>query len=329
MKQQKWFLRVVILLIVAGLCIAGGRRETEAAKIRPLHMGFGAGAATGTWYLAGGYIGKFLQDSCPLVSSVTVQVTAGSVENSRLLQAEELDLIMIAGKLAYNASRGTAMYKEKMDKVRVMMRGHASLGHFIVLKESDIKTIEDLRGKRVSTGAAGSGIVAIGRSILEMHGITPDDIDERFLTYKEATDALKDGKIDCAFVLAYYPSGIVQSLASVRDIRLLPIEDSKMEEIMKANPYLAFGTIPANTYKGVDSPVLAIDTGTLYAVGSWLPDEVVYQMVKAIYENLDELGKQHPVLSTINFDWDPNVVDKIAPLHDGAKKFYQELGKME
>ena len=330
MKNNKIIAVLIILLITAGMCFAGGDQEsgTTADGIKPVNLGFGAGAATGTWYLAGGYIGKFLQDNSSLVNSVTVQVTAGSVENGRLIQAGEVDMAMMAGTLASLAYRGLGPYKEKVDKLRIMMRGHVSINHLIVLADSGINSIEDLRGKRVVTGAAGSGIVNITRSVLALYNITPDDIDERFLTFKEATDALKDGKVDAINILAYYPSGIVESLASVRDIKILSFDQEILDKLVVDKPGAAYGTIPANSYTGVDYPVLSVDSGTVYCVSSDLSDEVVYQMTKTMYEFQDELSDMHPVLKTIDYNADLNALNSIVPVHEGAKKYYQEKGKM-
>jgi uncharacterized protein len=331
MKNNMIITVLIILLFTAGMCFAGGEQDsgTETGGVKPLNLGFGAGAATGTWYLAGGYIGTFLADNSSLVNSVTVQVTAGSVENGKLIQAGEVDMAMMAGTLSSLAYRGLGPFStEKVDKLRIMMRGHVSINHLIVLADSGINSIADLKGKRVVTGAAGSGVVNITRSVLALYGITPDDIDERFLTFKEATDALKDGKVDAINILAYYPSGIVESLASVRDIKLLSFDQEILDKLVIDKPGAAFGTIPANSYTGIDYPALSVDSGTVYCVSSDLPDEVVYQMTKTMYELQNELSEMHPVLKSIGYDADLNALNSIVPVHDGAKKYYQEIGRM-
>ena len=330
MKNNKIIAILIILIFTAVMCFAGGEQDagTTSDTIKPLNLGFGSGVATGTWYLAGGYIGKFMEENSPLVNSVTVQVTAGSVENGKLIQAGEIDMALMSGTFARLAYQGKGAYKEKVDKLRIMMLGHASLSHFIVLADSGINSFEDLKGKRIATGVAGGGVVNTSRSILALYGISPDDIDERFLNYKEAIDALKDGKIDAANIMAYYPSGIVESLASVRDIKLLQASEEKIKQIMTEQPGFAYGTIPANSYSGVDYPVLSIDTGTVYCASSDLPEEAVYQMVKSMYENRDALAEMHPILKTINYDIDPSELENIAPLHDGAIKYFKEIGMM-
>jgi len=324
--QKNLIIIIVCFLIVFSLFfgITG-----VGAEEKPMYLSFGTGMATGTWYLAGEYIGKLLKENCPLIKGVTVQVTAGSLENARLLQNEELDIIMFNIRQAYSSTHGLPPFdKENVDKVRTLMKGHGSVAHFIVLKESKIEHLEDLKGKRVATGAAGSGIVTFCREILDVYGISPDDIDERFLTYKEATEALQDRKIDCAFVSAYYPTGIVTSLNASRPIRLLALEEKKEKEFLEKYPWYGSVTIPANVYKGVDYPVKVVDSGTLYCVGSFLSDDLVYEMLKCIHENLETLSDYHPVLKTLNFDWDPEKINEYCPLHPGAIKYYKEIGKM-
>jgi len=316
----------LIFSLFTGIIEAGSGTD----EIEPTYIRFGTGMATGTWYVTGAYLGKVLEEKCPLLKGVTVQVTAGTLENANLLETEELEIAFINGNILYNAHNGLPPYKEKsFEKANAIMFGQASAWQWIVLKNSKIERIEDLKGKRVATGAAGSGIVTVARKVLNLYGISPEDIDERFLTYKEGLNALKDGKIDCVFVAAYYPLGIVDATNVSHPIRLLSMEKEKVNEFIQKNPPIYSRVIPANTYKGVDYPVTVLDSGTLICVGSWLPDELVYQILKTIYENLDELGEQHPILKTLNFDWDPNTLHELVGLHPGAIRFYKEIGKMK
>ena len=178
------------------------------------------------------------------------------------------------------------------------------------------------------TGAAGSGVVTLNRSLLEIYNIKPDDIDERFLSYSESIDALRDRKVDCTIISGYYPLAIIEQLAVTRNVRLLDFD--KTEEGLSSFPWGAFLKIPANTYSGVDYSVTVFDGGTQYMVGKWLSDDLVYEIVKTIHDNLSELGKLHPVLGTLHFDFDPvHLNNSIAPVHPGAMRFYREIGMVK
>ena len=158
---------------------------------------------------------------------------------------------------------------------------------FVTTQDKGIKTIADLKGKKVAVGASGSGAEANCRQILEANGITYNDIDVQYLSFGEAADALKDGNVDVGVVVAGYPTAAIQDLAANRSAAIVNLDEKTIDTLMKKYPYYTKMTIPKGTYPGQDADVKTVAVKCIIVGTDKLSDDLGGQIAKAIYEHLD------------------------------------------
>lgn len=297
-----------------------------AVQARPLVIGIAAGGTGGTYYPMSAAIAELISKNVEGVKNATAQVTGASFENVRLLERGYCQFSTTNAASVYAAYNAKEPFTEPLKKIRTMVWGHGSDLHIVTLADSDIKTIEDLKGKRFAVGSPGSGGEIEVRRLLETNGWTYDDIEEEFLSYGEAMNALKDGRIDAGEANAGIPVASVMDLAMTKKIRILPVPDKWVENLLKEYPIYDTFTIPGGLYKGVDEDIPTLTSPATFSTSIDVPEKVVYQTMKTIYENMDWLEENiHKSFSRWKFD--PSI-QRLAPLHPGAEKFYKEIGKM-
>lgn len=255
----------------------------------------GTAGAGGTWYVLGSGIANLVTKYTNI--NMTASSTNGTVENMRLTGANRLDIGMTQPPADYDAVMGRDLFQgEKYENLRWMCGGHYSIGQIAVPADSDIYSIEDLKGKRVAIGVVGSGVRHIvGNGLIQLGGLTLDDIEIVSVNQDQGTEALQDGTADAAV----YSGGILVSgllnLSQSMDVRILSIPEGSIEEMAETNPSLAaamkYVTIPAGTYKGQTEDVLTSGFITAYTVNADVSDEAVYAILETIYQHSDELAE--------------------------------------
>ena len=197
----------------------------------------------------------------------------------------------------------------------------------VVLESSGIKSIADLKGKKVALGAPGSPSKFGAIAAMEAYGVKPGDYKDVYLTYTEMVEALQDGTIDCSWVVAPIPTSSMLNLSSSSKVRFLPIEDDKFAYIKKHYPYYSKTVIPANTYSGQNKPVPALGCMVMLMTNADVPEKTVYLMAKTIMEHTEELGQVHKA----GYEWNlESATEGIAiPYHPGAEKYLKEKGKLK
>ena len=189
------------------------------------------------------------------------------------------------------------------------------------LKNQESQSVEDLKGKKVSVGAPGSGTAPNAEQILEVHGLTFEDIKKQDLSFDESTQGIQDGNIDAAFVTAGTPTGAVESLAATEDIVIIPIGKDKIETLINKYPFYISEEIPSGTY-GLDEAVSTVAVQAMLVVRDDLSEDLVYDITKALFENMDSV--QHAKANQINAE---NALDGVGiVVHPGAQKYFEEKG---
>ena len=280
------------------------------------------GGTAGTYYPIGGAMAEILNKAIPGMNA-SAQSTGATVANINMLKEGSVDLAIVQNDITYYAVNGTEMFKDK--KVE-NLRGIASLYpetcQIVTLESTGIKSVADLKGKRVAVGAAGSGAEANARQILEAYGITYDDIDEQYLSFGEAASALKDGNVDAAFVTAGFPTAAVQDITSQNKVRLLPIESDKADALIAKYPFYTKTTIPAGTYAGFDEAVPGISVRALLVATDKVDEALGYDITKALFDNLDKLQAAHSAAKQITKE---SAKDGMSiDLNAGAARYYKE-----
>lgn len=333
MKKKMTFLTILTLifaLLIAG-CGTGG--DTGGDTTTP---GDGGGATTGsiiiatggtsgTYYPLGGGMAQIFIDQAGINASA--QTTGASAENMRLLKNGEVDLAFTQSDIADYASKGTVMFETDgaIENIQAIASLYSETVQIIVAADSPIQSVEDLKGMRVSVGAPGSGTEANAMQILEMYGMSFDDLGRvDRLAFGESASFLQDGTLDAAFVTAGTPTAAVNELAATKGVRVIGMGDEQVSSIVEKYPYYTEEVIPAGTYAGFDQEVKTVAVKAQLVVRAELDEESVYNMTKALFENLTQLGNVHEKGTHISLE---TALEGVSlELHPGAARYFNENG---
>ena len=285
-------------------------------------LNIATGGTAGTYYPIGGAMAEILNKDIKGMNA-SAQSTGATVANINMLKDGSVDLAIVQNDITYYAVNGTEMFTDKkVDNIRGIATLYPETCQFVTLDKSGIKSIADLKGKKVAVGAAGSGAEANARQILEAYGITYNDIEVQYLSFGEGASALKDGNVDAAFLTAGYPTASVQDISSQNKIRLLPVDADKADALIAKYPFYTKTTIPAGTYAGFDEEVKTISVMAMLVATDKVDDKLGYDIAKAIFSNLDRLQAAHSVGKLITKEGATKVMS--LPMNAGAEKFFKE-----
>ena len=308
------------ILAAAAVLLAGcnGTSDVEGKKF----LNIGTGGTAGTYYPIGGAIAEVLNKEIPGMSA-SAQSTGASVANINMLGDGEIDLATVQNDIAYYAAHGTEMFKDKkVDGLQGIASLYPETCQFVTLKSSGIKSLAELKGKRVAVGAVGSGVEANVRQILAAYGVTYNDIDAQYLSFAEGASALKDGNVDVAVLTAGYPTASVQDIASQNPVRLLPVEEKIADDLIAEYPFYTKTVIPAGTYAGFNEDIPSVSVMAMLVAGSTVNADLGYSITKAIFGNLDRLQAAHAVGKQITKD--TAMAGMSLPMNEGAEKYFNE-----
>ena len=256
--------------------------------------------------------------------SMTAEATSGSQENIRRLTSGELDFALSNSAITYFAVRGTEGWTQAYP-MRAVMTLAPNVAMFVAAADSSVESIPDLAGSRVSVGPAGAGFEYFIRPLLAAHGVTYDDFSPVNATQAGAVDLLTDGSVVAAFLGGAVPTASITQAAAVQDIRLVPYDAEAMQQLVTEYVFFNPATIPAATYRGIDTEYKGLDVGSMHFITSVdMDEEIVYEATKALYENREAVVARHAAGRAINAN---NVVrDTGTEFHPGAIRFYREIG---
>lgn len=281
------------------------------------------GPTSGVYYPIGGAFAKALQDWGYVTSA---QATAASAENIQLILDGDAEIAISMQDSAMQAYEGYGAYEglEPASNLRAMMRLWPNYVQLVTVKGTGINSVEDLKGKRVGVGAANSGVEINARMIFEAYGMSYDDCTVDYLAYGEAIDNMKNGQCDAVFVTSGLPNASVTELATSYDMVIVPIDGEGRDKLIEAYPYYAATTIPADTYNNTED-VESVFVYNIMLVREDLSDEMVYDMLTGIFENIGTIQASHNAANK-NIYLEVGVGDLWIPLHDGAAKFWADRG---
>ena len=306
------------VLAAAAVLFTGcnGNADVEGKKV----LNIGTGGTAGTYYPIGGAIAEVLNKEIPGMSA-SAQSTGASVANINMLSDGEVDLATVQNDIAYYAAHGAEMFQDKkVDGLQGIASLYPETCQFVTLKSSGIKSLAELKGKRIAVGAVGSGVEANVRQILAAYGVTYSDIDAQYLSFAEGASALKDGNVDVAVLTAGYPTASVQDIAAQNPVRLLPVEGKAADALIAQYPFYTKTVIPAGTYAGFDEEVPSVAVMAMLVAGPTVNDDLGYCVTKAIFSNLDRLQAAHAVGKQIAKDTAKTGMS--LPMNAGAEKYF-------
>lgn len=320
--RRKIFLSSVLLVLAILLTACGGKENISEEGI-PRFMSLHTGGTSGTYYPLGGEIAKTISDETGIQTDAVS--SNASAENVISLQEGNAEIAFVQTDVIANAVEGINIFDgNPVDNVLALGSLYPETVQIVTRADSGIDSVEDLRGKTVSVGAPGSGVYLNAKQILEVHGITFDDIDVQNLDFGESTGGIQDKIIDAAFITAGAPSGAVEGLGATTDVSIVPIAEDKVKELIEEYPYYAEDTIPAGTY-GLENEVPTVAVLAMLAVTDALAEEIVYDMTKALYENVDKIS--HAKAEFISKETALNGIG--IELHPGAERYYREEGLLD
>jgi len=310
----------LIAICLAVFVILSGSGSALAIKF----LSFGTGSPAGTYYFLGAGFASIINKYVPGVR-VTAESTAASTENARYILRGKMDMgFACMGTLA-------DLKKQGMDvsKARLIAIGHTSDTHWIVRKDSPIKSCYDFKGKVIGVGPAGSATLNIysKKHLAAGWGITFKDIKPKYIAFHEITRGIRDNTIDAGIIAAGYPIAAIMELARDVPIRLLETDAQALKRLRAKYPNVTPLVIPAGTYKGIDKDVHTYTLPQMWICRADLPEELVYQIIKAVYDHNDERNAIHPMAKKYTIE-NAFKGSRSVPVgyHPGAIRYYKEKG---
>ncbi|MDZ5470389.1 TAXI family TRAP transporter solute-binding subunit [Bacillus sp. 31A1R] len=325
--KKKSFLLTTILLLTLSMVLAacgGGTDKKEGGGAeggeKPKFISIVTGGTGGTYYPLGGSFASIVQDATGI--DTNAETSGASAENMNTLKDGKAEIAFSQTDIASYAKNGELMFEgSKVENVQAIGTLYPETIQIVTTKKSGITSVADLKGKKVSIGAPGSGTAANAQQILEVHGITFDDIQRQDLSFDESVAGIQDGTIDAAFVTAGTPTGAVEGLSATTEVVILPIEQDKIDELLGKYPFYIQDEVPSGTY-GLASAVPTVAVQAMLVVRDDLSEDVVYDITKAIFENLNKVT--HAKGALISAEKALNGVG--IEVHPGAQKYYDEKG---
>ncbi|WP_156290138.1 TAXI family TRAP transporter solute-binding subunit [Oceanobacillus salinisoli] len=327
--KKRTILSFAMLLILSMVLVACGGGDNEGdtgaggdeGGDTPQFLSMYTGGTSGTYYPLGGEMANIISDETGIQTDAVS--SNASADNVIALQDGETELAFVQTDVVANAVEGiNAFDGNPVDNVLAIASLYPETIQIVTTANSGIESVEDLEGKKVSVGAPGSGTYINAEQILEVHGLTMDDIDAQNLDFGESTGGIQDGNIDAAFITAGTPTGAVEGLGATTDVSIIPISQDKVDELVEQYPYYAADTISAGTYGGIDEDVNTVAVLAMLAVTDTLSEDVVYDITKAIFDNADTISHAKGEFITKESALDGVGID----LHPGAQKYFDEEG---
>ena len=311
--MKKLLALVLCLAMVFGLTACGG---TGA-------MTMGTGGTAGTYYAYGGILGNQIKTSAGI--TVNVVSTDGSKANILGINSGNYQLGTVQSDVMAYAAAGTRSFEAEgaLDSFRVIGGLYAEALQLVTM-DPEIKSVADLKGKKVSIGAAGSGVYFNAVDVLAAAGLTEADIIPQYQSFGDSADALKDRKIDAAFIVAGAPTPAIQELCTSATAYLVPIDGDIAAKLMAASPYYTTYKVPAGTYNGQTEDVTTVTVKATLIVSTSADEDAVYNITKAIFDNADTITAAHAKGAELSLE---NATSGMtAPFHAGAAKYFKEKG---
>jgi TRAP transporter TAXI family solute receptor len=303
------------------LCITLALAGPVTAKTT--FIGIGTGGTGGIYYPYGGGVAEIWSKYVPGIQAVA-EVTGASVENVKLADKGETVIGEVMGDVADAGYNGLDKFKGKKHDILSMVVMYPNLLQVVTLKNSGITNIEQVKGKRISSGSPGSGTNFMAEAVLKAVGIPLDSFKDSRLSFTETANALRDGTIDVGFWSVGPGTSSILDLATTHDIVIIPITPEQTQKVLAANDTYASVDLAGGVYRGVDKPVPTIGVWNVMICQKSLAEDMVYKLVAALYEHNDYLRKIHPSAA---YTTPENAVKySPIPLHPGTVKYLKEKG---
>jgi TRAP transporter TAXI family solute receptor len=315
--RKKALFKVFLAVIVSTIIFAPIAMAQEHKYV------MGTGPSGGTYYPLGAAIAKVASQYAKGIN-ITVQSTGGITENCRLLGTNKTELGLLSGGIAKYAYEGKEMFSTPYRNIRGIGFIYLDVIQWIVMADSGIYSLQDMKGKRVGVGSAGSGGESTARLLFETAGMSYKDFTPIMLPHSQGADRMRDRQMDALEMFVAVPNATIIDLATMHKIRLVEIKGDLRKRFEEKHPFYINATIPAGAYKGIDKDVETIGDPSSLFTREDIPTDDVYKITKAIYEHGDEIGQIHPAGKSIKLKDATKGI--LIPFDDGALKYFKEKG---
>jgi uncharacterized protein len=284
------------------------------------------GGSSGVYFPLGGTLSKIYQDAGATANS---QSTAASATNAITINQGKAEIAFAMGDTVADAYEGIDSFEEQgaQENVLSIASLYTNYLQIVATKASGIKTIEDLKGKRVAVGAPASGTEISAKRILSVYNMSYDDITADYLSFSEGVEGMQNGNIDAVVISSGLPNAGILELNTTQEISIVEISEDKVLQMQKEFPAFFSANVPKDTYEGMDADVNTVGVNNVLITHKDVSDDVAYAMTKALFENIDQLKASHNAAKDI--DIKTALENLPAPLHPGAKRYYDEEGITE
>lgn len=314
--------------LAAGLAATGpALADMEAPKKQFLSLA--TSTVGGSWYPLGAAMSALIGKHYPQLN-INTEVTGGTVDNLNLLKNKKVDLALSTNDQAYLASQGQGPFDgNKIENFKGMLGGHIIIWQLYTLKKTGITSIADLKGKRISLGAAGSIGNDIGPIVFEAHGLKSDDWRPEYIGHGDGPGALKDGRVDAVLIISSAPTAALTDITSTDGDNVVFInpDPAVLDKLIEKYPYWSRSEIPGGAYRGVDQTMEGtFGVSTILVAADSVDDATVYAITKTLIENQAELAAAH----ALGKEWTDKTATRgikgVIPFHPGAEKYLTEKG---
>lgn len=329
MIKLKFSKAIMAATIVAVAAFSGTATATAPTT---QFVTIGTGGVTGVYYPTGGSICRLVNKNRKETGiRCSVESTGGSVFNINAIRTGDLDMGIAQSDWQYHAYHGTSRFEKlgPFKDLRSVFSIHPEPATLVARADSGIKNVMDIKNKRVNVGEAGSGAAATFDVMAEAIGISRSDLRlASELKSSEVGSALCDNKIDAFFFTVGHPSGLLKQVTTTCDAKIIPITGKGIDKLVKNREYYSSVNVPGGMYDGNPNDIPTFGVGATFISSAKVSEEVVYEIVKAVFENFEAFKKLHPAFAHLKIE---DMISKglSAPLHDGAAKFYREQGWIE
>ena len=312
--------KVIIVALVALLAAFSFTAVASAAT----YMSVATGGTSGTYYAVGGALAAAVSKDGKI--QCTAETGNASVANANLIATKGIEIAFVQNDITYWAVNGELMFQGKpLKNIRAVASLYPEHVQVVVAKDSGIKTINDLKGKRVGVGAPGSGVEGDVQAIFGVAGLTYKDLKKAdFLDFGATASRFKDNQIDAGFVVAGYPTAALMDLTTTKDVSLISFDKAFLDKLHKKYPFFVASKITAKTYKGIDTDIATPAVMAILITHEDVPEQQIYDFLTSMFKNLDDIAAVHAKGKEITLKGALNGLT--APLHPGAARFFKEKG---
>ena len=323
---MKKFLALILALVMALSLVACGSAPADGGDGNtpaPAKLRFVTGGESGTYYAFGSVIAQHATNNAGV--DVVGLVGNGSQSNVMELLDGNAELAFCQSDVMAYAYEGTNLFEEvgAIDCFSTVAALYMEQVQIVTL-DPEIKTVAALAGKKVSIGAAGSGVYFNAIGMLGVYGLTEADIVPTYQGFGDSANALKDGQIDAAFVVAGAPTTAITDLATTKDVHLVALDDEHVAKLLETSPYYAKNVISADTYTGLDGDVTTVAVGAVVLAANTVSEDAVYALCADIFDNAADLVTSHAKYGELSLEYGASIAS--VPYHPGAAKYFAEKG---